>query len=109
MHKLIPIQMCKEIQNLIACTGLEVEVTYWWESSKYETCTIFAKYEDCNVALAHIEPVLENDSIQHLATRIILNLCEYFRSHATKLEEAYLKLLRPFEVEIRVDSPYLDE
>lgn len=109
MDKLIPIQLCKEIQNLIACTGLEVEVTYWWESDKYETCTIFARYECCRVALAHIEPVLENSSISHLAMRIILNLCEYFRSHATKLEEAYLKLLRPCEVEIRIDSPYLDE
>lgn len=109
MDKLIPIQLCKEIQNLIACTGLKVEVTYWWESDKYETCTIFARYEDCNVALAHIEPALANDSIQHLATQIILNLCKYFHNHATKLEEAYLKLLRPFEVEICVDSPYLPD
>lgn len=105
MDKLIPIQLCKEIQNLIASAGLEVEVTYWWESDKYETCTIFAKYEDCNVALTHIEPVLENSSVSHLAARIILNnLCEYFRSHATKLEEAYLKLL-----EIRLDSPHIYE
>ena len=72
MDKLIPIQLCKEIQNLIASTGLEVEVTYCWEFSRYETCTIFAKYGPCNVAFAHIEPVLDNASIQHLATRIIL-------------------------------------
>lgn len=104
MDRLIPIQMCKEIQNLTACTGLEVEVTYWWESDKHETCTIFAKYEHCNVALAHIEPVLENAPIQHLATQIILNLYEYFHSHVTKLEEAHLKLL-----EIRLDSPHIDE
>lgn len=109
MDRLIPIQLCKEIQNLIASTGLEVEVTYWWESDKYETCTIFAKYEQCNVALTHIKPVLENASIQHLATRIILNLCEYFHSHAIKLKETYFKLLRQFEVEIRADSPYLDD
>lgn len=109
MDKLIPIQLCKEIQNLTASTGLEVEVTYWWESDKYETCTIFAKYEQCNVALTHIKPVLENASIQHLAIRIILNLCEYFHSHVTKLKEAYFKFIRPLEVEIRVDSPYLDD
>ena len=59
MDKLIPIQLCKEIQKLIMSTGLEVEVIYWWESDKYETCTIFAKYEQCNVALTHIKPVLE--------------------------------------------------
>ena len=35
MDKLVPIQLCKEIQNLIARTGLEVEVTYWWESDKH--------------------------------------------------------------------------
>lgn len=109
MDKLIPIQMCKEIQNLIASIGLEVEVTYCWESDKYETCTIFAKYETCNVALTHIKPVLENASIPYLATRIILHLCEYFHSHAIKLKETYFKLSRQFEVEIRVDSPYLDD
>ena len=100
MDKLIPIQVWKEIQNLIASTGLNVDVTYWWESDRYETCTIFAKYEYCNVALAHIEPVLEKASMQHLATRIILNLCEYFHDHATRLEEAHFKLLRSFEMEI---------
>lgn len=100
MNKLIPIQLCKEIQNLIVSTGLEVDVTYCWESDKHETCTIFAKYDHCNVVLTHIKPVLENASIQHLATRIILNLCEYFHNHATKLKEAYFKLLRPFEVEM---------
>lgn len=109
MDKLIPIQLCKGIQKLIASTGLEVDVTYWWESDKYETCTIFAKYEQCNVALTSIKPVLESASIQHLATRIILNLCEYFHNHATKLKEAYSKLLRPFEVKIGVDSLYLDD
>lgn len=100
MDKLIPIQMCKEIQKFIMSTGLNVEVTYYRESDKYETCTIFAEYEHCNVALEHIKPVLENVSIQHLATRIILNLCEYFHDHTTKFKEAYFKLLRPFEVEI---------
>lgn len=109
MDKLIPIQLCKEIQNLIASTGLEVDVTYCWESDKYETCTIFAKYECYRVVLMHIKPMLGNSSIQHLATRIILNLCEYFHSHATKLKEAYFKSIRPLEVEIRVDSPYLDD
>lgn len=109
MDKLIPIQMCKEIQNLIASIGLEVEVTYCWESDKYETCTIFAKYETCNVALTHIKPVLENASIPDLATRIILNLREYFHSHATKLKQAYFKFVRPLEVEIRVHNPYLDD
>lgn len=109
MDKLIPIQMCKEIQKLIMSTGLNVDVTYCWESDKYETCTIFAKYEHCNVLLAYIKPVLENASIQHLATRIILNLCEYFHSHATKLKEAYFKFIRPLDVEIRVDIPYLDD
>ena len=34
MDKLIPIQMCKEIQKLIMSTGLEVDVTYCWESDK---------------------------------------------------------------------------
>lgn len=109
MDKLIPIQMGKEIQKLIVSIGLNVEVTYCWESDKYETCTIFAKYESYRVALAHIKPVLENASIQHLATRIILNLCEYFHSHNTKLKEAYFKLLRPSEVEVLVNSPYLDD
>lgn len=109
MDMLIPIQMCKEIQNLTASTGLNVEVTYCWESDQHETCTIFAKYEVYRIALAHIEPVLETASIQHLATRIILILCEYFHSHATKLKEAYFKSLRPFEVEISIDTPYLDD
>lgn len=109
MDKLIPIQMCKEIQKLIMSTGLEVEVTYCWESDKHETCTIFAKYECCRVALMHIKPILENSSIQHLATQIILDLREYFHSHATKLKQAYFKFVRPLEVEIRVPNPYLDD
>lgn len=98
MDKLIPIQLCKEIQKFLASAGLTVDVSYFPEAGK-DTYTIYLRYAPYTVALAGID-ISGDNPVRKLSIKAVGLILGQMYAYIDKLEEVMDKISRTFEVQM---------